>query len=235
MERYIKNKESISESEQLKLADCRVLIVGCGGLGGYVTELLARVGVGHLTVIDGDVFVESNLNRQLFCTAETIGKSKAFTAAERIHIVNPIVSCKACFEVLTEENSDSLLEGHDVVVDALDNIDSRALLLRTCERAAIPLVHGAIEGWTGRVSVIYPGDSSAFLCFGKSSGEKSDGDISDKGIELPTGNLGFTAACTASIQTSETVKCLLSKGQLCRNRTIEIDLLEGRIETVELE
>ena len=235
MERYIKNKTSLSESEQSKLADCRVFVVGCGGLGGYIIELLARVGVGHLTVLDGDVFVESNLNRQLFCTAVTIGTPKAIAAVERLYRVNPLVSCEAVVEFLTERNADSLSAGHDIVVDALDSVDSRSLLLGACEKASIPLVHGAIAGWRGRVSVIYPGDAAAFLCSGNTNDDKSRVNISDRGMEQPMGNLGFTAACIASIQVAETIKSLLSKGRLCRNKTIEIDLLTGTTESVELE
>ena len=163
MERYSCNRNSLTEQDQEKLAGSRVLIVGCGGLGGYVTELLARVGAGRLTVADGDVFTETNLNRQLFCTMETMGKYKAVAASERVSAVNPLVTCEAICEFLTEENADRLLAGHDIAVDALDNADSRALLLEAAARAGIPLVHGAIAGFQGRVSVIYPGDATSTL------------------------------------------------------------------------
>jgi len=222
MERYSRNRNSLTEQDQEKLAGCRALIVGCGGLGGFVTELLARVGVGRLTVVDGDVFAESNLNRQLYCTPVTMGKSKAAAAAERVGAVNPLVSCEAICEFLTEENAERLLAGHDIAVDALDNADSRALLLEAAARAGIPLIHGAIAGFLGRVSVIYPGDAASALL---SAGH-------DRGIEQETGNLSFTASCIASIQAAETVKCLLSKGQPCRNRTIEVDLLGGVFESI---
>ena len=222
MERYACNRNSLTEQDQEKLADRRVLVVGCGGLGGYVTELLARVGVGRLTIVDGDVFEESNLNRQLFCTTETIGKSKAAAAKERIFAVNPLVTCEAISEFLTGENADRILEGHDIVVDALDNADTRALLLEAAARAGIPMVHGAIAGFQGRVSVIYPGDAASALLSGGHS----------RGIEQETGNLCFTASCVASIQAAEAVKCLLSKGQLLRNRTIEVDLLSDVFETI---
>jgi len=208
--------------DQEKLAESRVLIVGCGGLGGYVTELLARAGAGRLTVVDGDVFSESNLNRQLYCTADTLGRSKAAAAAERVAAVNPLITCEAVQEFLTEENADRILDGHDVAVDALDNAESRALLLKAAARAGIPLVHGAIAGFIGRVSVIYPeGAASALISAGH-----------DRGIEQETGNLSFTASCVASIQAAETVKCLLSKGQILENRTVEIDLLNCAFESV---
>jgi len=222
MERYSRNKTSLNETEQEKLAGCRVFVAGCGGLGGYIIELLARTGVGHLTVADGDVFSESNLNRQLLCTMDTLGCPKAASAAERVAIVNPLVTCEAICEFLTEDNAAGLLAGHDIAIDALDSAASRALLLNAAMKAGIPLVHGAIAGFYGRVSVIYPGDSTAALISSSN----------DRGIEQEVGNLSFTASCTASVQAAETIKCLLSKGQLCRNRTIELDLLSGEFETI---
>ena len=221
MERYSRNHTAITPDEQTKLSEGHVLIAGCGGLGGYIIELLTRIGVGHLTVVDGDVFCESNLNRQLLSTTETLGKSKAEAAVERMASVNPLVSGTAVCKYLTEENADSLLAGQDVAVDALDNGESRALLLAAARRANIPLVHGAIAGWYGRVSVIYPGDATSALM-----------QTAGRGLEQQTGNLSFTASSVASIQAAETVKCLLSKGQVCRNRTIELDLLSGNFEEI---
>ena len=222
MERYRKNMNSLTGQEQEKLAGCRVFVAGCGGLGGYIAELLARVGVGRLTIADGDVFVESNLNRQLFAAADTLGKSKAVSAAERLALVNPLVTCEAIHGFLTKENAGRLLAGHDIAVDALDGAASRALLLEAAEKSGIPLVHGAIAGFSGRVSVIYPGDKTAALLYPER----------EHGAEQEAGNLSFTAACVASIQAAETVKCLLSRGKICRNRTIELDLLNGSFETV---
>jgi len=222
LERYTRNKDSVTEQEQEKLAACRVFVAGCGGLGGYIIELLARVGIGKLTVADGDVFTESNLNRQLFCTMETLGKPKAASAAERVAIVNPLVTCEAISGFVTKENAGSLLAGHDIAVDALDSGAARAILFGAATRAGIPMVHGAIAGFLGRVSVIYPGDPAAATLL------SGDG----RGIEQETGNLSFTASCIASFQAAETVKCLLSKGQPLRNKTIEINLLSGETETV---
>ena len=82
--RYDRNKTALSDWECELLAEKRIAIIGCGGLGGLVIEALARIGVGHLRVIDGDVFEQSNLNRQLLCTEEALGREKAAVAAERI-------------------------------------------------------------------------------------------------------------------------------------------------------
>jgi len=137
--------------------------------------------------------------------------------------VNPLVTCEAVYEYLTEENAGRILAGHDLAVDALDNADARALLLEAAKAADIPLIHGAIAGFQGRVSVIYPGDTASALLSNKGQ---------NRGIEQEAGNLSFTASCVASIQAAEAVKCLLSKGQLLRNRTIEVDLLSDVFETI---
>ena len=82
-ERYDRNRNSLSEQQQKRLADAKVLVLGCGGVGGYVIEYLARIGVGHIAAADGDVFQAPNLNRQLLSTERNIGQKKAAAAQER--------------------------------------------------------------------------------------------------------------------------------------------------------
>lgn len=223
MERYLRNQTAISKNEQILLANKHILIAGCGGLGGYITELLARIGVGYITVVDGDVFNESNLNRQLFCTGNTLGKKKALAAAERISLVNPLVQIQSVCAYINEDNVSEFLSGKDVVVDALDNKESRRILMEGAEKTKIPLVHGAIAGWTGRVAVVYPGDDSTQLIF---SGSGS------VGLEQINGNLSFTAALVASFQAAETVKLLIGRGNTEGSRLIEIDLLNDNFECI---
>ena len=118
MLRYLRNHDAISEAEQAILAQKRVLVVGCGGLGGYVIECLARIGVGHLRVVDGDVFDETNLNRQLLSSSMNLGRPKTLAAQQRVMAVNPLVEVEAFQTLLTAENAVQLLEGCDVAVDA---------------------------------------------------------------------------------------------------------------------
>jgi molybdopterin/thiamine biosynthesis adenylyltransferase len=91
MSRYERNFPAVSLEEQEMLGKKRVLVAGCGGLGGYVLEYLGRIGVGHLTAVDDDVFTDSNLNRQLLSTEETLGRPKPVCARERMAVVNPNV------------------------------------------------------------------------------------------------------------------------------------------------
>lgn len=222
MAHYERNHPAISEAEQEILAKKRVLVAGCGGLGGYIIELLGRIGVGHLTVVDGDVFIQSNLNRQLLSSNDTLGRKKPDCAAERMRSVNPLVSLRPVSTFITEENAEDLIAGHDVVVDALDNGPTRIILARAARKLKIPFVSGAISGWRGRVFVLMPDDLSAdFLWCG------------EKGVIQ--GNLCFAASSTASVQAAETVKLLLDRPGLLHGRLLEFDLLSGQWEEIPLD
>lgn len=220
-DRYERNREAITPGEQQLLAEKHVLVVGCGGLGGYIIETLGRLGVGYITVVDGDVFQPSNLNRQLLSSMENLGRSKAEAAAERMAAINPEVQVIPVSEYLTAENAAALLRGQDAVVDALDRAQARLLLAEHAARAGIPVVHGAIAGWCARIAVIFPGDPTLNLLYGGEPGQ---------GLERVTGNLSFTAACTASFQAAETLKLLLGRGRVRRGATLELDLLTGAVE-----
>ena len=223
--RYIRNMSSLSADECAALADKRVGVAGCGGLGGYCLEELARIGVGNLVAIDGDVFEESNLNRQIFATEETLGLPKAHVTAQRIAKVNSSVHIDARYEFLTSENAAELIDGCDCVIDALDNRASRLKLAHACQEAGIPLIYGAIAGWFGQVCSVFPGDVSYVDIYGSREGQ---------GVQRHEGNLPFTAAVTASFQVAEAVKILLDKGEPLRNRLLMIDTLYGAVEDVEL-
>ncbi|MBP6324515.1 MAG: ThiF family adenylyltransferase, partial [Sulfurospirillum sp.] len=87
--RYKRNQKTISTQEQYALFQSHVVIIGCGGLGGFVSEMLTRIGVGTLTLIDGDVFEEHNLNRQNFSSIQTLGQNKAKVLAQKLQEINP--------------------------------------------------------------------------------------------------------------------------------------------------
>lgn len=225
MDRYARNDTAISRQEQAFLSTRRVFVAGCGGLGGYVLEYLGRLGVGHLTAADGDVFQSSNLNRQLLSTQSTLGKNKAETARERMEAVNPEISFTAVPEFLEAGNADALLGGHHLAVDALDNADARLLLFRAARRAGIPMIHGAIAGWCLRVAAVFPEDT-VLPALWESAGKH--------GVESEAGSLCFTAACAAALEAAEAVKLLLGRGSLLRRAMLEVDLLGGTFDRIEL-
>jgi len=225
VERYLRNHDAISESEQAILATKRVLVVGCGGLGGMVIECLARIGVGHLRVVDGDVFEESNLNRQLLSSTMNLGRPKVLAAQQRIMAVNPLVEVDAVQADLAAENAMELLAGCDVAVDCLDNIPARLVLQQAAKVAGVPVVHGAVAGWLGRICVIQPGEDLLSLLY--PNPEEAQGE------ERQRGTLSFTAALTASWQAAETVKLLLGKPGL-QGEILEVDLMQAIVRKLKI-
>ena len=227
-DRYIRNIKAISIEENTSLFAKKVCVGGCGGLGGYIIEIMARIGVGELVVIDGDVFEESNLNRQLLSTVSTLGKSKAEAAAERVAQINPDVKVKVVKEFITENSCREILLGCDVAADAFDNIRSKKVLEKSCEESGIPMVHGAIGGWYGQVTTLFPGDRTLDFLY------KNIENNEDSGIEKILGNLPFTAAYIASVQSSEIIKILTGRGELLRKKIWFVDLLNNETEVVEV-
>lgn len=223
IERYERN-QILKASEQELLSKMCVAIVGLGGLGGYVAEQLARLGIGRLVLIDGDVFVASNLNRQLFSTEQNTGQSKSRAAFDRLSQVNSEVSLTPYDAYLTAENCEQLLQEAHVIVDALDNNDSRKCLVSACSFLLRPLVHGAIGGWYGQVATEFPGDGTI---------DRLLKSAKNRGIEANLGNPAFLPGVIASIQVSEVVKILTGKGRLLRHGFLHCDLLDHEYEFIE--
>jgi molybdopterin-synthase adenylyltransferase len=224
--RYQRNRTMISVAEQLQLFRSRIAVIGCGGLGGYVIEELARLGVGQIVAVDPDVFEEHNLNRQLLATPATLGKAKVEAALARVDEINPAVSLIPVRAAFCAANGRELLLGADAAVDALDSIPSRLELAETCTALGIPMVHGAIGGWFGHVATQLPGDTTVRDIYRNWS--------SGKGIEQQLGNPAFTPAVVASLQVAEVCKIILGRGELLRNRKLSIDLLDMEMHEIPL-
>lgn len=225
--RYQRNRQTISTSKQLRLFRSTAVIVGCGGLGGYLIEEMARLGVGTLVMLDPDTFEEHNLNRQLYSSPHHLGTPKVFSAASRIREINPAVTVSALQVEFSSLNGRELLRGADVVLDGLDSIATRRVLAAICREQQIPLVYGAIGGWYGQVATQMPGDDISPFLAGY-HGEQ-------KGVELQIGNPAFTPALVASLQVAEACKVLLGEGTLLRNTMLCIDLREMTFEHVSFE
>lgn len=123
------------------LGRARVLIVGVGGVGGYAAEMLARSGVGHLTLVDADCVSVSNLNRQLIALRSGLGESKTSLFARRFTDINPLMEVDAREIYLSEENVGEILsEGYDYVVDCIDTISPKVALILGCKERGIPII-----------------------------------------------------------------------------------------------
>lgn len=217
--RYERNIPALSERECEILLGKRVLVVGCGGLGGHLIDLLARIGVGALRVVDGDVFEPSNLNRQLLSEVPLLGVSKARAAAARISRVNPELSVEAVESFLTEENVKSLIASCDAVLDGLDSIESRRILAQECGRAGIPYIYGAVSGWVAQAAISMPGDHLVELLYPEGAVLKS------KSV------LSFTPALCASMQVALCVK-LLTGRPVETGKLYYFDLLNQEFESI---
>ena len=217
--RYARNIPALTRAECEVLRQKRILVVGCGGLGGHIIDQLARIGIGFLRVVDGDVFETSNLNRQLLSSVPLLGISKAKAAADHIARVNPDITVDAAETFLTENNALDLLEGCDIVMDALDNIPSRRILAAACEKANIPYIYGAIQGWVAQAAISMPGDRLIDTLY------PEEIEIRDKSV------LSFTPSLCASMQVSLCIKLLL--GRSVETGTVYyFDLLNQEFETI---
>jgi len=143
----------VTRSEQERLKDASITVIGCGGIGGATTEMLVRMGFGNLKIIDKDSFDVSNINRQLMSSFYSVGKSKVNVTYETLKSINPFTNVTAIEEEVNESNVEETIEGSDIVIDALDNLVTRIILSRCARELDIPFVHGAIHGTMGQVSV----------------------------------------------------------------------------------
>jgi molybdopterin/thiamine biosynthesis adenylyltransferase len=224
--RYQRNQQMISTAQQLQLLQSQVAVVGCGGLGGYILEELARLGVGQIVAIDPDVFEEHNLNRQLLSSIELLGTSKADAAVQRIAEINPAVKVRPINLAFGKENGQDMLAGVDLVIDAVDNVPTRLDLAEVCCQINVPMVHGAIAGWYGQVVTVYPGEDTLQKLYAKWNG--------GKGIEAKLGNPSFTPAVVASLQVAEACKLLLGQGRPLRKKMLSVNLLDMQFDEIPL-
>ncbi len=224
--RYLRNLGTVGFEGQKKLLKSRVAVIGLGGLGGYVSLALARMGVGTLVLVDGDVFADHNLNRQVLSEVSVIGEPKAEVARKAVARINPAVEVIAWKEFVRAENLDKILGGCQVAVDGLDSLPVRLELEEAARKAGIPLVHGAIAGFMGQVLTIFPEDPGLRAIYGESPPEK--------GAEVELGTPAATPMMVAAVQVQEVIKILLGRGQLLRRKLLLIDTERWAIEIVEL-
>ena len=224
-ERYERNIGALTQTEQELLSVKRAVLVGCGGLGGYIAECLTRIGLGHLTLIDGDVFTASNLNRQLISLETNLGKNKAAEAKKRLLEIRSDLSIEAFEIFLNEENAGEILKGHDIIIDALDNVKTRLLIENTANSLGIPLIHGAVEAWCAQVCTVFPGDFTLAMLYSNAQ---------QTAIEKPPSILSFAPAFCASLQAAEAVKVLLNKENILRKKLLNADMRNSSFEIIEL-
>ncbi len=211
--RQISLKE-IGKEGQIKLKKSKVAIVGAGGLGSPCTLYLAVSGIGQLTLIDKDRVELSNLNRQVLHWYSDVGKPKVESFKEKLENLNPYVKVECRIERFNTDNAQKLLEGHDFVVDALDNIEDRLILNKVCLDLEIPYVHGAVYGFEGEVMTVLPNKSACIACRGLR-----------RSIDGVFPVIGFVPGVIGVIEASEVIKGILNIGELLINKLLRYNSL----------
>ncbi len=225
--RYHRSLGTVGWDGQLALLRATGAVVGLGGLGGWIVEGLARMGVGRLILVDGDTFAENNLNRQALCWESTLGQPKAEAAAARVRQINPAVEVMAHALWADKDSLPELLKDAAVIVDALDTLPTRILLQEVAQSLGVPMVHGAIAGYVGQVMTIFPGDAGLLALY-------PEGKAPERGAETIWGNPAATPMMVASWQIQEAVKVITGRGQPLRNRMLFMDAEQGVAEILQL-
>ncbi len=224
--RYLRNLGSLGIQGQIRLLRATAFLIGAGGLGGSVAQLLARTGLGKLVIADGDSFSEDNLNRQALSEEKAVGARKVQAARQSLAQINGATQVETFDGFVKEGDFPALLSGAQVAIDALDNMPSRFALEQACRKAKVPLVHGAVAGFSGQLTVIYPEDPGFRTIYGESQ------TAPEKGIETELGNLAGTVSAVAALQVQEVIKILTGFGRPLRNRLLFLDSLNGAAEII---
>ena len=188
--------------------------------------MLVRLGVGNLLVIDPDFFVESNLNRQLLATTETLGRYKAEVARERGGIINPGVTIEALNQSFQSERGSQSLASCDLVFDALDSIPLRLQLAELCSSLDLLLIHGAVAGWYGQVAIVPPASETMARIY-----QRSELESQLTGHKESAGNLSPTVNVVAALQVAAGLAHLLDGEQKNWSAGCFLDLLGPELES----
>jgi molybdopterin/thiamine biosynthesis adenylyltransferase/rhodanese-related sulfurtransferase len=227
----------VGEDGQLKLLDSRMLLLGAGGLGSPAALYLAAAGVGHIGIIDADIVDESNLQRQVAHSLNTLGTPKVDSAKRAIEALNPDVKVTTYRERLSSENIDRILDdGWQIIVDGTDNFPTRYLVNDASVWRGIPVVHGSIYRFEGQVTVFKPGKPGSAVVQGNGARASDAGPCyrclyaSPPPPELAPscaegGVLGVLPGIVGTLQTNEAIKLALGIGEPLIGRLLMFDAL----------
>ena len=220
----------VGEEGQLKLLDSKVLLIGAGGLGSPASLYLAAAGVGRIGIVDADVVDESNLQRQIVHSTESLGEPKVDSAKRAVEALNPDVEVVAYKERLTSENIERILaDGWDVIVDGADNFPTRYLVNDASIWHKIPVVHGSIYRFEGQVTVFKPYEGPCYRCLFPTPPPPELAPSCAEG-----GVLGVLPGVIGSLQASEALKLALGIGEPLVGRLLLFDALAATFDEVKL-
>ena len=216
---------------QARLATARVALVGAGGLGSPAALYLAAAGVGSLTLIDDDRVERSNLQRQILHVDARVGMAKTESARIALCALNPSIRVETREQRIVAGNVETMLSGHDIVVDGADNFPTRYLLDAACRRLRIPMVYGAVHRFSGQISVFDPrrDDSPCYRClFAEPPSAAEAPNCSEAGV------LGVLPGIIGLLQATEVIKLILQQGRPLVGRLLCFDALATRFQELAL-
>jgi len=218
----------VGEEGQQKLLDARVLLIGAGGLGSPASLYLAAAGVGTLGIVDADVVDDSNLQRQIVHSMDTLGQPKVLSAKRALEALNPDVSVLTYEERLTSENVERIFgAGWDVIVDGADNFPTRYLVNDASVWHDIPVVHGSIYRFEGQVTVFHPHVGPCYRCLYPAPPPPELAPSCAEG-----GVLGVLPGIVGSLQASEALKLIIGAGETLTGRLLLFDALNTTFDEV---
>ncbi|MCL2766766.1 MAG: HesA/MoeB/ThiF family protein [Peptococcaceae bacterium] len=242
----------VGEAGQERLRAGRVLICGLGGLGSPMAYYLAAAGVGTIGLVDGDNVEISNLQRQILHATADIGRAKTDSARERLQALNPHVRLETYKERLDPNNIKSVINNYDIILDGLDNFPSRLMVNRACLEAKKVFIHGGVQGFSGQIMTIVPGQGPCLQCLlpqeppvvqaytktGEQNNPERDNLCMTDTQRYPEreilGVLGVLPGIIGSLQATEALKFLLGTGDLPAGRLLSYNALESRFVTIKV-
>ena len=210
--------EEIGYQGQLKLKNSKICVVGVGGLGNPITTRLAAMGVGTLRIVDRDVIELSNLHRQTMFDEDDVGQVKVEVAAKKLQKLNPDCKIEALAVSVNDYTALEVVEGCDVVVDALDSVNARYALNKACVKFGIPFVTGAAVGVSGQIFTILPGISACYYCMFPALDEDSMPTCSIEGVHPSI------LSIVGGIEVAEAVKVVLGKKPSLSDKILHVDI-----------
>lgn len=221
IKRYARQTMIFGEEGQEKLKNAKVFIAGAGGLGSPISIYLAVAGVGNITLADHDIVELSNLNRQILHGDSDIDRKKTESAEETLQNLNSDINVNILSETITDDNVIDLIGDSDLIIDAMDNFDTRHTLNKAAFKLNIPYFHGAVSGFDGQATTIIPGKTACLNCIFPQSPPKAVFPI-----------IGLTPGLIGVIQATEVVKYITGEGKLLENEILLWDGLKSEVEKV---
>ena len=210
--------EEIGYNGQLKLKNAKVCVVGTGGLGNPIISRLAAMGIGTLRIVDRDVIELSNLHRQTMFDEDDVGQVKVEVAAKKLQKLNPDCKIEALAVSVNDYTALEVIEGCDVVIDALDSVNARYALNKACVNFGIPFVTGAAVGVSGQAFTVLPKQSACYYCMFPELNEDTMPTCSIEGVHPSI------LSIVGGIEVAEAVKIITGKKPSLSEKILHIDL-----------